>query len=129
MNSEDEPVTGHIPQAGKKPYKGPIAPPPDLRDFLGRKKPSPATYARLVEKAPLQLVDHDSLLELPNFLESNESAAQRMVGLMAELKDEQPQAARQITFLAEAYAKRQLPEPTTWPQLRAGTDIGAEETS
>lgn len=118
--SEIEKNPGHTPP-GSQTSSGESNQPATLLDFLKAEKAAPRAFLAHARKTPPTDVSESESEELGVYLNAHDVAAQRLAGLMAELRDEHSGVARQITRAAESYARRQLPITTPWYPLRTGT--------
>jgi hypothetical protein len=104
-------------QAGVRPKPKQLE---TLPEFLRATKASPKSFLVFARKHPPVSLSEFDIHELGVFLDTHEKAVLRLAALLARLPDEQSVIARQVTQMAEAYARRQVPS-MVWPQLRAET--------
>jgi hypothetical protein len=116
--TENNPIP---PNASARPSVRPKPKPLEsLPEFLTAAKASPKPFLVFTRKhPPVSLSDFD-IHELGVFLDTHDKAVLRLTALLAGLPDEQSVIARQVTQVAEAYARRQVPS-MVWPQLRPET--------
>lgn len=103
--------------AGVRPKPKPLE---TLPEFLRAKKASPKSFLAFARKNPPVSLSEFDFHELGVFLDTHDKAVLRLAALLSVLPDEQSVVARQVTQVAEAYARRQAPS-LVWPQLRPET--------
>lgn len=118
--SENSPLP---PAPGQKPESPPkIKPAATLAEFLRAEKASPRPFLASARKLPPPSLSEFDVQQLGIYLDTHEPALQHLVHLLAELPDEQSIIARQVTQIAEGYARRQVPH-IAWPHLRFETKV------
>jgi cell division septum initiation protein DivIVA len=119
-----EPENSSIPPgSGSKPESQPkVKPAATLAEFLRAEKASPRPFLASARKITPASPSEFDVHELGVYLDTHEPALQRLAHLLAELPDEQSVIARQVTQIAEGYARRQVPQ-ISWPHLRFETKV------
>lgn len=106
-----------------KPGARPKSPPAaTLPEFLRATTAAPRPFLAHARKCPPPGLSDFDLHGLGVFLDTNDKAVQRLASLLAELADENSLIARQVTRVAEGYARRRIPN-MEWPQLRSETSV------